>query len=632
MMAYRVWSLLALCLTLVACAPDFDVMAQKRLEYARKNQDDIQVVAFQDIFKSNYINGVLLAAEEINQRPGKLLKRTLQVSIEQDEATFEDSKPTIRRIAANPKISAVLGHRSSSIAIPASVIYEHSQIIFISPFSTAQGLTAHNFQYVFRMAPNAEVLSEQLASVAKVLGYKKIVVLYSRDDLSRQLAFLFEEAAVQRPTCCSDEGIDIVQNSSFFAKESNYRSLISQFSGKEFDALFIAAPGQPGATMVRQLREMGINKPILGSDAFNQPSYLEAAGNAANDTIIPALYRPNAKNPVDTVFIQRYRRKYNAEPDYNAAQGYDSMMLLASAIEKAGSTIPPLLSSTMHYMPAWLGATGLHAYDQKGDLRGKKYVFNVVHQGQLSPMPAIHIPYLLSRFEKDLPVASPTTPAVQTDKDEASFTQTFSKRMDEVDHKIHLLDLAQTILRFKRIGIIYENTESGRTASGYNIVKQMAESKGLDLVGCDVPFSALARAKIEEAFIACYGKLSLDADALFVVPYEGINQSLTSRLNQSLSFFNVPSIFLGTPQKGANITLSLAKRSDVDPDGRGDMTVYKSLLGNIQVHELADRLQGLPEISVNLESLQQLGLPDKALMDLSPDSFLQSQNGAGAKP
>lgn len=657
------WLLLSL--SLLGCSPDYAQMAQQRLEYARQNQDDIHIVAFRDTYKSNYLNGILLAAEIINQRPGKLLGRSLVVNIEQDQASFDETKPTIRRIAANHKITAVLGHRSSGLAIPASAVYESSQVIFIPPFATAQGLTGYNFQYVFRMTPNAEVIADQLASVAEQLGYKNIITLYERNDLSRELAFLFEDAAVKR-------SMKIVQNSSFFEGEDNYRPLISQFTSKEFDAVFVASPPKPGGKMVKQLREMGVNTPILGNDSFNLPAYIETAGAAAKNTIVPAIYRPNSKNPYNTAFIQHYQAKYKEEPDYNAAQGYDSVMLLAAGIEKAGATIPPLLSSTMHYIPAWLGATGLHAYDAYGDLYGKHYVFNVWQQGEFRPLPAIHMPFLLSRFEKrlsvttdkdknaqknlqsmekttdDKPEQSNTTTetsqipmsseiqktAVTSTKSSAPsrFAEMFRTPMHRDDHQVRLLELAQAIFQFKRIGLVYEDTESGRLAAGYTIVKQMVEQRGVTLVGCDIPFSALTQNEIELELIACYGELSLNADAIFIVNYAGIDNNLMSRLNNSMTFFKVPAIFVGDKPDLDGIDIVLNQRTDVDPQGRGNMEVYRDLLHNIKVHELASYLLGMPEVSINLNSLQYQGFSDAPFLDLAPADFMDNHTESGSQP
>ena len=48
------------------------------------------------------------------------------------------------------------------------------------------------------------------------------------------------------------------------------------------------------------------------------------------------------------------------------------------------------------------------------------------------------------------------------------------------------------------------------------------------------------------------------------------------------------------------------------------MRIYKGLLRNGKVHELAEQLQGLPEISVNLANLQQAGLPVDRCLNSHP--------------
>jgi len=619
---YRLgWMLLAA--FLIGCnSPDFEMMAQKRLEYARQNQGDIHIVVFKDQDNSiqingtsTYLNGIKLAVEEINQRPGKLIGRSLKIEVRQDGSSFEDTKQQLRSVANDPKVTAVLGHAGSSIAVPASVVYERSQIMFLPPFSTAQGLTSHNFQYVFRMMPNARVMAEQLVSVAGILGYKKIVILYSRDDLNRELAFLFEDAAIQ-------SGIKLVQNSSFFEKESNYRPLISQFNSKPFDAVFIAAGPDAAGTLVKQLREMGIDKPILGNEEVNIPTYVETAGAAAENTIAPVAFRPS-KNPTAANFVRRYQRKYDVEPDIDAAQGYDSIMLLATVIQNAGSTIPPLLSSTLHYLPAWVGVTGLYAYTDSGELRSKKYVFNVWQSGAWHVLPAIQVPYLLGRFEQDLQKRSSASASQPP-----SFLKILSQRLSPDDLKMTLLELAQAILKFNSIGIIYEDTENGRQASGYNLLKQVAGRRGFKLIECAIPFSKLDQKTIEREVVTCLGKLSISANTQYISYYGGISEHLINQLSRILPLFKCSTVSVEGRKTNTNMTLVLDKRNDVDPLGLGDMQVYRSLLKDINVQELAERLHNLPNIAVNLEDLKKLGIPEDAILLLSPGNFM----GVGAEP
>lgn len=606
-----VYSLLILLLSqfLVGCNPDFSGMAERRMQYARKGLGDIEIVAMQNqVPEKGFLNGIMLAAEEINQRPNKLLGRNLKVHIEQDSATYEDSKATIHRIIANPRISAVLGHRRSSIAIPASVVYERGQLVFLTPFATAKNLTGHNFKYVFRMAPSSAVMSDQLANVAKLLGYKRIVILYARDDLNREMAFLFEDAAIK-------QGIKLIKSSSFFAKENNYRPIISQFSNEDFDAVFIASNAEPAAKMAKQLREMGVEQPILGSGALSKPSYSENAGDkAAEKTIVPSLYSLATPSTLNAAFIAKYRKKYQQDPDQNAAQGYDSVMILARAIQRAGSTLPPLLSSTLHYMPAWVGVTGIHAFDQHGELLGKKYLFLAWDSGKWQHLPALHVPYLIERF-----IANSKT------KPRTDYQLVFAERMHDDDHKTYLLDLAHEMLKFRRIGIIYENNAAGRKASGYNLLKTLSERKFVQVVDCQIPFSLISDEEIKRELIACYGKLSLNVDAIFVPTYHGIDPKLLRRLNSSLRFFQTLAISLDPLNDDPNVSLLLEKRTDVNAEGMGSMQIYSELLNNLKVHEFAERMKGLPELTVNLGNLQYYDLNTAPILDLSPDRYLYSE-------
>lgn len=586
-------------------SPDFTKLGEKRLELSRQNDGNIEIAIMQTPGEtSGYLNGVMLAVEEINQRPDKLLGRSLKIHLEQEGETFEDTKSTIRKVVANPKITAVLGHRRSSIAIPASVIYERSQVIFITPFATAKSLTGHGFKYVFRMVPDNSVMADQLASVAQTLGYKNIVTLYSRDELSREVAFLFEDIAIK-------QGISITKSTSFSEKDTNYRPIISQFNSEPFDAVFIASSADAAALMASQLREMGIHKPILGSDSLNKELYTEKASNSARNTIIPSIYHPDQENPISKHFTQTYKKRYEEEPDHNAAQGYDSVMLLATAIERAGSTLPPLLSTTLHYMPAWIGVTGIHAFDEDGELQGKKYFFKVWQKQAWQDLPAIHVPYLLKRF-------------TQSQQAETNYPQVFSRRMHDDEHKIHLLDVAQQILGFKRIGLIYEDTEIGRMTASYELLQSLARKKGIDIAECVVPFSQKSRSELKQAMLACYGKLSLSSDALFLPSYRGIDEGLLEKLNSSLTFFKIPAISLDEKNTDPNVSLVLTKRSDVNTQNLQSMQVYSEILNGMKVHEFSAFLKNLPEVTINLTSLQYQGFSDHPILELSPDNYIHS--------
>lgn len=607
----KLYCLLVTCLLLLTGCNvnyvDYVAAAESRLEYAKTNKGDIIIAAVQDSDKSSYINGVILAVEEINQHRGGLLGRNLKLEIEKDGSDFESSKPTIRRIVANPKVSAVLGHRNSRVAIPASIIYEKSQTLFLPSFSTAEGLTSHNFKYVFRMLPDNKFMAQQMSSVAETLGYRNIAVLYARDDYNRELGFLFEEAAVKR-------GLKLVFRASFFGEDTHFRSIISDLNNEDFDAVFLSAEANTAATMVKQLREMGIDTPILGSDSLSSKEFKTSVGLAGNRTIVPTLYNSQLDNVLNRQFVSSYRDKHKELPDADAAQGYDSVLLFADTVERAQSTVPTLLKTTLHFIPPWMGVTGIHRYDKKGDILGKKYFFQALHNEQWHMLPAIHRPFFLEQFEHHLARKKSAYQRKVT-----PYSQVLSANLQQDEYKKLLLDLAHETLNFKSLGVIYEDTDDGRKIADYDLISQVAREKSFSIKSCKIQFSKLDKAAMKKELTACYERLPLNADALYLPTHDRINNDQSRKSTTGLNFLKIPVIAIEQgKQINPAVTLDL-KHLQLDLQDPTLTNIFEQLLSGIKIQEFQKRLSNLPDISVNLRKMQEHAISTEEFLKLSPD-------------
>lgn len=592
--------------TLSACSSNFETMGEKRLLYARSAKGPIHIAAIQDGKNNQYVNGVLLASEEINTRSNRLLGRRLNIDIYQGATTIDANKKVVAKIIANPKITAVLGHRSSKVAVPASVLYERGKVIFLSSFSTAKTLTGHSFKYTFRMAPGTKVIAEQVAGLAKTLGYKKVVTLHSRSDLYREQAFLFEDASIRY-------GIDIVKRSSFFAGSANHRALIAKFNDDEFDAVFLSAPAKAAGIMAKQLREMGIDQPILGDDSLNNKSYIKLAEEGSINTIIPSLFRPEISQKTQR-FVRNYKERFGVEADYNAAQGYDSMMLLAQTIQKAESTVPSLLASTLRYIPAWAGITGVHAFDESGDVRGKKYFFKVRDHEKWVDLPAVHASYFLTKYVEQYPHST------------INFKKIFATKLSEDDYRGYLLELAQHMLKFKRLGVILDDSKKSQSITEDPVLKGIMQRKNLTVVPCYISFSSLNKKQKQKELVDCYGRLSLKVDALLVGRYVGIDNQFIRYLNQSLTFFKIPSFSFSHPKEKIGVTAYLTKRSNIERIRSQDMRIFDDILVGGRANELFEKITNLPYLVFNLSQIQQYDLPQSAILSLSPDQYIEVGN------
>jgi len=362
---------------------NYETMAKRRIEYAKMNEGEILIAAIQDSENSNYIRGISLAVEEINQSKNRLLGRPLKLQLEQGFSDFESAKSMIRRIAENPRVSLVLGHTKDEIVLPASVVYEKSQLLFFPPFTTTVELTSHKSLFTFRMLPDSIHMAEQMSGLAKALGFTSVALLYARSDKHRELGLLLKKKATT-PT------LGLISSHSFFENTDDYRPLLSDLKKKEFDAVLISASAKTAARLVQQMREMGIDRPILGSGELNSEEFRLSVGSAGNRTIVPTPYNVLVDNNINKNFVTRYRAKYKQSPDADAAQGYDSVMLFANKVARAQSTVPALLASIIRFSPQWTGTTGTYQFNKAGNLDNKKYFFQVLNNEDWQPLSTLY--------------------------------------------------------------------------------------------------------------------------------------------------------------------------------------------------------------------------------------------------
>lgn len=107
------------------------------------------------------------------------------------------------------------------------------------------------------------------------------------------------------------------------------------------DMIYVSSYMPDLALIVRTLRESGIEAPIVGGDSYDDPALFQALGTKYGNNIYFDThgFLSAAANPKFTAFAASYEKKFNKPPaEVWIMPGYDVVMVLAQAMEKAGST------------------------------------------------------------------------------------------------------------------------------------------------------------------------------------------------------------------------------------------------------------------------------------------------------
>lgn len=384
-------AILSICLFKLESYFDYDYFLRKRSELAARNNKDIHVaVTWNLLNEKSFLDGAKLAVREVN-RQGITLRKGSNVTTGQlvlhffDDGTDEAAQDSWITISQNTDIVAAIGHSSPFSAISASISYEYNGVLFISSITTESALTDHNFEFTFSIIPSNRSFVSKLLDYAHKNELNKLVVLYARDDYG--IGF-YNELVAQLPN-----SLEVVASRSFYTTEedrlsgdlSSKRELVYRLMQQDFSALILVARDGLAAKMIKELRAMEFTKPILGSEGLDNQEIWNISEHTASNVYFVSVFpgvdasaKDDPENERIKAFVTAFKQTYGYEPGYYAFQGYESIKVLASAYQIAGSTDPIRVAATLEF--AYKNGYNNYLFDLNGLITNKKiYVKEMVN-------------------------------------------------------------------------------------------------------------------------------------------------------------------------------------------------------------------------------------------------------------
>jgi branched-chain amino acid transport system substrate-binding protein len=309
-------------------------------------------------------NGAKLAIEELNASNflinGK--KVTFQLVTEDDGADPKQGTAVAQKLV-DAKVQGVIGHLNSGTTVPASKIYNDAGIPQISPSSTQPMYTKQGFPGAFRVVANDNKLGGTLGKYAVTkLGAKNIAVIDDRTAYGQGVAGEFVKGA---------KGANIVAKEFTTDKATDFTAILTSLKAKKPDLVFFGGMDAVGGPMLKQMKALGINAKFMGGDGVCTEGMIRLAGDGLGEGNVTCAEAGGVMGPQEKVladFSARFKKRFNADVQLYAPYVYDSVMVMAHAMQNAKSADPakylPELKKIKHQ-----GVTGMIQFDDKGDIK-----------------------------------------------------------------------------------------------------------------------------------------------------------------------------------------------------------------------------------------------------------------------
>ena len=116
---------------------------------------------------------------------------------------------------------------------------------------------------------------------------------------------------------------------------TDYAAEIAQMKASDADMIYYFLPGGMGISFMKQYAGSGAEKPVMGPAFSFDQGILGAIGEAALGVKNTSHWSPDLDNEANKAFVESFKAEYGRIPSLYASQGFDTALLLISAMEKA---------------------------------------------------------------------------------------------------------------------------------------------------------------------------------------------------------------------------------------------------------------------------------------------------------
>ena len=308
-------------------------------------------------------NGVRLAVEELNAKKIVVAGKTLKFELlSEDDQCDPKAGVNVAQKFVDSGVKYVMGPYCSGVAIPASRVYSEAGLM-LSTVGSNPKVTQSGYKNLYRIiASDSQVGASMATYAAKVLKVKTVGVIDDRTAFGQGVAEEFAKVA-------KNSGLKVVGQEYTNDKATDFATILTSLKAKKADVIFFGGYAPQGAPMARQMKQLGMSAKLLGGDTLCSAEMGKLGGDAVGDNVLcaqgGAILDKVANGPA---FKEKYKKRFNQDPDVYAASFYDQVQFIAEAMQKAGATDVAKVGAEM-YKLTHKGVAGTYSYDDKGNMK-----------------------------------------------------------------------------------------------------------------------------------------------------------------------------------------------------------------------------------------------------------------------
>ncbi|PJW19816.1 ABC transporter substrate-binding protein [Geobacillus thermodenitrificans] len=304
---------------------------------------------------------VKMLVEQWNKQGGIDGKKIKLIAYD-DKSNQNEAVLSTKKLIEQDKVTALIGGTISGNSLAMIPLIEKAGIPYISLAASKQivnpsdGSSRH---WTFKTAQGDDIVIQKLLSFLKEKGWTSIAWLNVANAYGTSGHSEFAHYA-------PEYGVKAVIEEEFEATVDDAKAMLTRVKKANPQAIVVWGTAQESAVVTKNIRELGIDVPIIESHGVGTKSFIDLAGEAANGVILPAgrilvadqLLDSDPQKETLLTYKEQFEKTYNYEPTTFGGHAWDAFHLLMNAI-KEGKTDKENIREALEKTTDFVGISGV---------------------------------------------------------------------------------------------------------------------------------------------------------------------------------------------------------------------------------------------------------------------------------
>ena len=251
------------------------------------------------------------------------------------------------RLITQDKVEALLGTYQSNVAFTTTAVAERYGIPYVVGDSVAANITGRGFKWIFRTTPIASDFGRnymEFLNDMKNAGRKAgtIAIVNENTDYGTSVAGSLTEQAKKA-------GIEVVAQIPYSANSTDVTAQVLQLKQKKPDVLIFVSYTADSILYLKTMKNLDyLPSMIIGDDSgFSDPSFIPAVGDIAQGAMNRSAWDIGKPGSNTYKINEMFKKKTGRDLDDTSGRSMQAMLVLADAINRAGSTDPAKIQAAL---------------------------------------------------------------------------------------------------------------------------------------------------------------------------------------------------------------------------------------------------------------------------------------------